>query len=154
MPRLGGPSRSIRTPARSRAIVDQENNQTPIPIQQKMSATQTSSGSGSTTCVLEMQPQPPAHLKTSQVEPTPSSKDIPLAKVGTGPDGGLSVGIDGEPSVPATAVPAAQKWNSSRLNVYKVLITFFSFIILGANDAAYGVSSDSRWRHRSGQKTY
>lgn len=39
---------------------------------------------------------------------------------------------------PTTAVPQLQKWNSPRINVWRCLATFYSFIILGANDAAYG----------------
>ncbi len=39
---------------------------------------------------------------------------------------------------PPHAVDALQKWNQSRSNIVKTLSTFFSFVILGANDAAYG----------------
>jgi hypothetical protein len=39
---------------------------------------------------------------------------------------------------PSTATPQLQKWNSPRLNMWRCLATFYSFIILGANDAAYG----------------
>ncbi|KAJ5722743.1 hypothetical protein N7488_000778 [Penicillium malachiteum] len=34
--------------------------------------------------------------------------------------------------------PALEKWNSSRLNIYRSLATFWSFLVMGANDAAYG----------------
>lgn len=41
---------------------------------------------------------------------------------------------------PATRIVEAQKrWNSSRSNVWRVFVTFLSFIVMGANDAAYGV---------------
>jgi hypothetical protein len=39
---------------------------------------------------------------------------------------------------PTTATPHLQKWNSPRINMWRCLATFYSFIILGANDAAYG----------------
>ena len=39
---------------------------------------------------------------------------------------------------PTTATPVLQKWNHPRSNLLKVLATFFSFVVLGANDAAYG----------------
>jgi hypothetical protein len=33
-----------------------------------------------------------------------------------------------------------ERWNQSRSNVLKTLATFWSFLVMGANDAAYGVS--------------
>jgi len=39
---------------------------------------------------------------------------------------------------PSTATPQLQKWNTPRINMYRVLATFYSFVILGANDGAYG----------------
>lgn len=39
---------------------------------------------------------------------------------------------------PQTAVTSRQQWNQPRVNVYRVLATFVSFVIMGANDAAYG----------------
>jgi len=41
-------------------------------------------------------------------------------------------------SEPSAARSQHQKWNSPRINLLRVLATFYSFIILGANDAAYG----------------
>jgi len=40
-----------------------------------------------------------------------------------------------------TAVERApqQKWNNPRINMYRVLSANFSFVIMGMNDAAYGV---------------
>lgn len=37
------------------------------------------------------------------------------------------------------AVPSREKWNSSRKNILKLAATFGSFVLIGANDAAYGV---------------
>lgn len=39
---------------------------------------------------------------------------------------------------PTTAVIQLQKWNSPRINAWRCFATFYCFIILGANDAAYG----------------
>lgn len=36
-----------------------------------------------------------------------------------------------------------EKWNESRTNVWRILATFYSFVVVGANDGAYGV------RHKS-----
>ena len=55
-------------------------------------------------------------------------------------DGGFVLGrSDDDP--PADAVSQLQRWNGSRRNVYKTLATFMSFVLLGMNDAAYGVSA-------------
>ena len=39
---------------------------------------------------------------------------------------------------PTTSTPQLQKWNSPSINMWRCFATFWSFIILGANDAAYG----------------
>ncbi|EMC91651.1 hypothetical protein BAUCODRAFT_27926 [Baudoinia panamericana UAMH 10762] len=39
---------------------------------------------------------------------------------------------------PTTANEHVEKWNYPRINVYRILATFWSFIIMGANDATYG----------------
>lgn len=41
-------------------------------------------------------------------------------------------------NAPSHAVLALQRWNGSKANVYKTMATFIGFIIMGANDAAYG----------------
>lgn len=35
---------------------------------------------------------------------------------------------------------AAQRWNDSKANIFKMSSTFLCFFVTGANDAAYGVS--------------
>ena len=42
---------------------------------------------------------------------------------------------------PSTTVSVVQRWNHPMANVYRTLSILFAFIIMGANDAAYGVSS-------------
>lgn len=37
------------------------------------------------------------------------------------------------------ASPESERWNQPRATVPKVLAVFWSFLIMGANDAAYGV---------------
>jgi hypothetical protein len=52
--------------------------------------------------------------------------------------------IDGRSDIleipPEHAVSALPAWNQNRANVFKTFSTFSAFIIMGANDAAYGVS--------------
>lgn len=38
----------------------------------------------------------------------------------------------------ANTTPVLQRWNHPRINIIRVLATFWDFMILGANDAAYG----------------
>lgn len=38
-----------------------------------------------------------------------------------------------------TVATVKQRWNDPPINKYKVAVTFLSFFIVGANDAAYGV---------------
>ena len=40
-----------------------------------------------------------------------------------------------------------EQWNRPRINIYRYLATLYSFVIMGMNDAAYGVSVTSRCRH-------
>lgn len=53
---------------------------------------------------------------------------------------GRPVDVDGSLPVPNTAVTSLQKWNHPRINVWRVFATFGAFTLMGANDAAYGVS--------------
>ncbi|KIW97826.1 uncharacterized protein Z519_01410 [Cladophialophora bantiana CBS 173.52] len=57
-----------------------------------------------------------------------SSKDLPVYE-------DISAGALPAPS---TATPQLQKWNSPRINMWRCLGTFYSFVVLGANDGAYG----------------
>lgn len=51
---------------------------------------------------------------------------------------------DVERVLPSKPVPerAVQKWNEPTINTWRVLATFFSFIVVGANDAYPGVRPD------------
>lgn len=42
---------------------------------------------------------------------------------------------------PAVVAHALERWNEPSVNVSRLVATFWSFVIMGANDAAYGVSS-------------
>ena len=44
------------------------------------------------------------------------------------------------PSPTTQADEPLERWNAPRLNFYKTSAAFWSFIVMGANDAAYGVS--------------
>ena len=42
-------------------------------------------------------------------------------------------------NAPSTAVSALERWNYPRHNILRLMATFWSFVVSGANDAAYGV---------------
>ena len=44
---------------------------------------------------------------------------------------------------PSTTVFAVERWNKPQANIYRTLAVLFAFIVMGANDAAYGVSGSS-----------
>ncbi|EOD44270.1 putative mfs protein [Neofusicoccum parvum UCRNP2] len=41
-------------------------------------------------------------------------------------------------SAPEDAVVAVEKWNSTRINICRLAATFWAFLVMGGNDAAYG----------------
>jgi hypothetical protein len=51
------------------------------------------------------------------------------------------------PSPTIAAVEPQERWNSSRTMIYRTFAAFWGFVIMGANDAAVGVSA--YMRHRS-----
>lgn len=42
---------------------------------------------------------------------------------------------------PVTVAHVVERWNEPRFNMFRTFATFWSFVIMGANDAAYGVSA-------------
>lgn len=57
---------------------------------------------------------------------------------------GFSKDVNSALPPPNNTVPALQRWNHPKTNMWRVFATFYSFIILGANDAAYGVRRPSQ----------
>jgi len=39
---------------------------------------------------------------------------------------------------PSTTFSVVQRWNNPKTNIWRTAATFYSFVIMGANDAAYG----------------
>ncbi|CAG8285795.1 unnamed protein product [Penicillium salamii] len=74
----------------------------------------------STTCVIQEQHQ--ASLIALEALPHGQRSDEP-------------------PDDPAESFPQLEKWNQSRLNIERTLATFWCFMVMGANDAAYGLES-------------
>lgn len=95
-----------------------------------------SNSAGSSTVVLEL-PAYPREIKNTSLPGSRSSstKDTIDASADTLQDP-PTISLPGPNG--ARPVPELLRWNSSKTTVLRVLATFYSFTILGANDAAYG----------------
>lgn len=81
------------------------------------------------TCTVELQPlQVPAPIKKNS-----AVHDDPFAG-----DGQRLVDECATP--PDHAVAVKQRWNNPRGNIFRVGACFWCFLVMGANDAAYGAS--------------
>jgi hypothetical protein len=88
-----------------------------------------SNGEDSSPAIL-LQPMA-ASSASEQPRRSPSVSNGSVTRRSSAGDGVLS---------PDGAVTAVQQWNKPRLNMWRVFATFGSFALMGANDAAYGVS--------------
>ncbi|KAL9108469.1 MAG: hypothetical protein Q9227_006803 [Pyrenula ochraceoflavens] len=82
-------------------------------------------GGGSSTVTIEMVPTGPVSSPEQAAQGSSKENVSPN-------DQALSL------PAPTTAVEVLERWNNPRINVYRILATFYTFIILGANDAAFG----------------
>ena len=90
---------------------------------------------GSSTCVVE----PPIELQdvSSYLQRPQDAKTAPSLKISDK----KSQNDDPVESLPSPTTQAAEKlerWNQSRTNVYRTFAAFWSFVVMGSNDAAYG----------------
>jgi predicted MFS family arabinose efflux permease len=67
-------------------------------------------------------------------KPSQPAISRPIESLSTTPRDSSS--INSEP--PSHAVSALERWNGNKSNVFKTAATFMAFIVMGANDAAYG----------------
>ncbi|KAK8045618.1 hypothetical protein PG993_005642 [Apiospora rasikravindrae] len=87
--------------------------------------TTTATGGGSSTAVMEMHDIRAPHSKLE-------AQPLPLDADSSSPQEDPS-------SPPPTAAEVVQRWNYPKSNVPKIGACFWSFIVMGANDAAYGI---------------
>lgn len=76
----------------------------------------------SSTCVVEEQPQHASHIALETLPRSEQSTNDTFAN--DSPDG----------------FQVLDKWDSPRINIFRSFATWWSFLVMGANDAAYGVS--------------
>ncbi|KAJ4991363.1 MFS transporter [Stagonosporopsis vannaccii] len=90
---------------------------------------------GSSTCVVE--PEVELQDVSSYPQPPPDAKTAPGLKI----EDRTSQEDDPVESLPSPTTQAAEKlerWNQSRTNVSRTFAAFWSFVVMGSNDAAYG----------------
>jgi hypothetical protein len=90
---------------------------------------------GSSTCVVEQ----PIELQdvSSYVQKPPNAKMTPSLKVSDD----SSQNDDPVETLPSPTTQAAEKlerWNQSKTNLSRTFAAFWSFVVMGSNDAAYG----------------
>lgn len=95
---------------------------------------------GSNTAVLEMEPVylsplPPRNKSADAISTTPP--DQPSTRRASSDEENQ----DGGEEPPSTATDVKERWNYPRSNIPRVTSCFYSFLVMGANDSAYGVSS-------------
>lgn len=90
---------------------------------------------GASTCVVEQ----PIELQdvSSYLQKPQDAKTAPSLKISDR----ASQDDDPVETLPSPTIQAAEKlerWNQSGTNLYRTFAAFWSFIVMGSNDAAYG----------------
>jgi len=92
--------------------------------------------SGSSTCVID----PPIELHPILSHPTkPQDAKVPGLRLSDSK--GIQDDTDSPTDLPSpTTHPVAklEQWNHPRSNLFKTMAAFWSFVVMGSNDAAYG----------------
>ncbi|KAI3321335.1 putative MFS transporter [Xylariaceae sp. AK1471] len=96
-------------------------------------ASQLHQNGGSSTAVMEMEMEPLSYLSQKK-----SAVDMSTPPRRASSDEEKQDDHLGTPTM-ATATEAKQRWNHPRTNIPRVGACFYSFIVMGANDAAYGL---------------
>lgn len=90
-----------------------------------------------------------SNTATELTDLAPLRHPSPPLAAAKGDDNGRRLGSqdDGAPVLetrnlpsPSTASPVVEKWNLPQSNMFRVAACFWSLMVTGANDAAYGVS--------------
>lgn len=72
-----------------------------------------------------------------------STQTIELQPIGQTPSNQTCITKNNDPveflPQPSTTVNVVERWNQSKVNIARTGATIFAFMLVGANDAAYGV---------------
>jgi hypothetical protein len=93
------------------------------------------------TNTLAMESEKQVNHVCDEESPTDSSTPTAVQDEAKLPDMISGGYLKGETQSPVTASSTLEQWNEPRINMYRYLVTLYTFIIMGMNDAAYGVSS-------------
>jgi len=103
----------------------------------------------SSTCVIEpveLQDVSSFLSRPQEAKLAPSQPNLQISETAPTTTLGHRVGnsedsdpIEGLPEPITHVAERAERWNQSRLNVCRTLAAFWSFVVMGSNDAAYGV---------------
>lgn len=101
--------------------------------------------SGSSTSVIELPSRAAAHPSVANATGVLGRSQEPQAtgesRLGAAEEASRrSPGVGSFTASDGAVVEAAEKWNSPRINIFRLGATFWSLMIMGANDSAYGVS--------------
>lgn len=86
----------------------------------------------------------PVELQPSLQHEKAQGKDTYTASVEQGPKQSENLRIQDASEThqsPASPVQRQERWNHPRTNIARISVCFYGFVIMGANDAAYGVRS-------------
>jgi hypothetical protein len=92
------------------------------------------------TSVIEMEPihLPSSSKAVGNTSPLPPQEPLRHSEFAAAE----GAAIDGEElPPPGTAANVVQRWNYPRSNTTKIAACFWGFVVMGANDAAYGVGA-------------
>jgi len=95
---------------------------------------------GSSTCVVEAPPIELHDMSVKDIHPRPftaitSGMDAIETRKGQQHDDP----VESLPSPTTQAAAKLERWYTPKINLYRTFAAFWSFIVMGANDAAYGV---------------
>lgn len=80
-------------------------------------------------------------------------KDTYTTSVEQGPKQSINLGVQNGSDThqsPASPVQRQERWNHPRINIARISVCFYGFVIMGLNDAAYGVRSQRSLSRRLG----
>ena len=102
------------------------------------------------TYTMEAPAQPVELQDVSHYITKPNSAKLPTSSLKINETSGSRLdeddGRDPVENLPSPTTQAAEKlerWNTPRVNFWRTMAAFWSFVVMGSNDAAYGVCIDS-----------
>lgn len=96
---------------------------------------------GSSTAIIELEPV--HHISHAQRDSQSKNSQNLFARVLGRNETDSIQDEDRNESLPSPSIASqevAERWNGSKMNIARILAAFWSFVVMGMNDATYGVS--------------